>query len=56
MPNDKHNHNVTIRPARKDDLPEAIELLAHVFASDRAVRSILAHAADHDPVDFARAI
>ena len=56
MPNDKHNHNVTIRPARKDDLPEAIELLAHVFAEDRAVRSILAYASDHDPVDFARAI
>lgn len=49
--------DVEIRPAREDELPAAIEVLAHAFAQDRAVRSIVAHTGgQHNNVDFARAI
>ncbi|WP_296203009.1 GNAT family N-acetyltransferase [uncultured Corynebacterium sp.] len=49
--------DVEIRPAREDELPAAIELLAYTFAQDRAVRSIMAHTGgQHNNVDFARAI
>lgn len=53
----KKSADVEIRPAREDELPAAIEVLAHTFAQDRAVRSIMAHTGgQHNNVDFARAI